>query len=173
MSDAPSPARHEPDGLVIRASRPDDAEGLTELANLPGFRYGTMRLPFQRVAETRRWLEGLKDSDVGLVAILDQRLVGSAGLSRFGGRRSHAAVLALGVHDDHAGTGIGSALLAALIDTADRWWGLKRTELTVFADNAAAIALYRRFGFEQEGLLRSFAFRDGAYADALAMARLR
>ena len=29
------------------------------------------------------------------------------------------------------------------------------------------------FGFEREGLSRAYAWRDGAFADSLAMARLR
>ena len=47
-----------------------------------------------------------------------------------------------------------------------------RIELIVFTDNAAAIALYRKFGFELEGTHRAYALRDGRYVDALAMARL-
>jgi L-phenylalanine/L-methionine N-acetyltransferase len=68
--------------------------------------------------------------------------------------------------------GVGRALLGALCDYADRWTGALRLELTVYTDNAAAIALYRCFGFEAEGTHRGFALRDGAYVDALAMARL-
>jgi putative acetyltransferase len=79
----------------------------------------------------------------------------------------------MGVHDDHVGQGIGTALLRALIDTADNWLGIRRMELTVYTDNAPAIALYRRHGFEVEGTLRSFALRDGQFVDALTMARLR
>jgi putative acetyltransferase len=44
--------------------------------------------------------------------------------------------------------------------------------LTVYTDNAGAIALYRKFGFVDEGVHRAFALRDGVYVDALAMARL-
>ena len=47
-----------------------------------------------------------------------------------------------------------------------------RLELTVYVDNARAIALYRKFGFEVEGTHRAYALRDGAYVDALCMARL-
>ena len=79
----------------------------------------------------------------------------------------------MAVHDAWQGQGAGSALMAALLEVADRWMGLSRVELTVYADNARAIGLYERFGFEREGLHRNFAFRDGAYVDALAMARLR
>jgi putative acetyltransferase len=46
-------------------------------------------------------------------------------------------------------------------------------ELTVYTDNAAAIRLYEKFGFEKEGLLRSFGYRDGQYVDVYTMARLR
>jgi putative acetyltransferase len=44
-------------------------------------------------------------------------------------------------------------------------------ELHVYTDNAAAIALYRKFGFEHEGTHRAYALRDGRCRHA-AMARL-
>jgi putative acetyltransferase len=63
--------------------------------------------------------------------------------------------------------------MQALLEHADRWANLLRVELTVFADNARAIALYRRFGFQEEGRMHGYAWRDGAYADCLSMARLQ
>ena len=66
------------------------------------------------------------------------------------------------MRDDWQRRGVGSALLHAAIDLADNWIGYTRLELTVFTDNAAAVALYRKFGFEIEGTLRGYAFRDGA-----------
>ncbi|SDU96153.1 Acetyltransferase (GNAT) family protein [Pseudomonas mucidolens] len=64
-------------------------------------------------------------------------------------------------------------LLAAALEVADNWMNLRRVELTVYADNEAAHALYRKFGFEIEGRLRDYGVRDGAFVDALSMARLR
>jgi len=58
------------------------------------------------------------------------------------------------------------------LDLADNWLGMSRVELTVYTDNAAAIALYEKFGFEKEGTHRRYAFRDGAYVDAYSMARI-
>ncbi len=59
------------------------------------------------------------------------------------------------------------------IDIADNWLNYHRLRLEVYTDNAAAIALYRKFGFEIEGTLREDAFRDGRYVDAYTMGRLR
>jgi ribosomal protein S18 acetylase RimI-like enzyme len=39
--------------------------------------------------------------------------------------------------------------------------------------NEIGIALYEKFGFEIEGTHRRYAFRDGEYADAYSMARVR
>lgn len=67
--------------------------------------------------------------------------------------------------------GIGTALLRAVIETAERWHGVRRLELEVYTDNPAAIALYAGHGFVREGLAKGYALRDGAYVDVLLMAR--
>lgn len=77
------------------------------------------------------------------------------------------------MRDDWQGKGVGSALMQAMIDLADKWLNLTRLELTVYTDNEAGIALYKKFGFEIEGTHRKFAFRDGEFVDAYAMARVR
>ncbi len=162
-----------PPGLEIRASSAADISSLCALANEPGYRWGTLRLPFQTVEETARWVSGLPAGDHALVAVLDGEVVGNAGLHRQHGRRRHAAAIGMGVRDAFRGRGIGSALLAALIDLADNWLDLRRLELSVFTDNVVAVALYERQGFVREGTMRDYAYRGGAYVDALFMARLR
>ena len=140
--------------------------------NLSGFRYNTLRLPYYRPDELRRQLETTVDDDRTLVVLSDGQLVASGDLRRFSGRRAHVGTLGMGVHDAWCGRGIGTALLAEIINLADRWLGLRRLELTVYVDNAPALALYRRFGFAIEGTHRGYAFRDGALVDAYSMARL-
>jgi len=157
----------------IRSTRVTDFEQITVLSNLPLYRAGTLRLPYQSLEQTRKWLEGLGTSTLSIVAEIDGQIVGLAGMHRFAGRRLHAAELGIGVHDDFTGKGIGSALVGALIDAADNWLNIKRIELTVFTDNTPAIRLYEKFGFETEGLLRANAFKEGRYADVFVMARLR
>jgi RimJ/RimL family protein N-acetyltransferase len=51
---------------------------------------------------------------------------------------------------DRRGRGVGTALVAAAIEWA-RARGLHKLTLSVFPHNDAAIALYRKFGFVEEG----------------------
>lgn len=143
------------------------------MQNQPQFRAGTLRPPYVKVQDVRKWLEAPTTNAVSLVAIMNSRVVGHAGFSQLLGRRSHAASLGMGVHDSYQRRGIGRALLGELVAIADNWMNIKRLELTVYTDNTGAIALYESFGFEREGLHRAFAFRDGSFVDAYAMARIR
>ena len=83
----------------------------------------------------------------------------------------HSGVLGMGVAATHRGRGIGARLLAATLRAAAAG-GITRIDLVVRADNAPAIGLYGRFGFETEGLLRDYIRIDGSAYDALMMARL-
>jgi len=79
----------------------------------------------------------------------------------------------MAVRDDWQGQGVGTALMQAAVDLADKWLNLRRLELEVYTDNTPAIRLYEKFGFTIEGTLVDFAFRDGQYMDTYIMARLR
>ena len=158
--------------ILIRAVEPEDAPGVTALMNLPGYRWGTMRLPHQSVSTTRQKMSTNRPNVVSLVAIFENEIVGMASLTRFEGRRSHVGIVGMGVHDSYVGNGLGTRLLTSLLEVADDWWALRRIELTVNADNARAIGLYERMGSEREGVLKDYALRGGALIDAVSMARL-
>jgi putative acetyltransferase len=163
-----------PPAILVRALEPSDLPDLTEAWNQPLAYAGTLQLPYTSLdARQKRHAAGAT-WDKQLVAVIEGKVVGSIGLHRADSpRRAHTAAIGMGVHDAYAGRGAGTALMAAVIDLAENWLNVRRLELTVYADNTRAIALYERFGFEREGLHREFAWRAGAYVDALAMARLR
>jgi putative acetyltransferase len=165
--------RAQPAGLVIRAREPGDWQEIAALRGLPRVRWGTLAMPFVSSDATRKFLESPPEGCTGIVAVLDGRIVGTADVTRGKGRRSHVGYIGICVHDDFNGRGIGSRLLAALVDTADNWLNLKRLELAVYVDNEAAIRLYEKFGFAIEGTRRAAAFRDGVFVDDYVMARLR
>jgi putative acetyltransferase len=101
-------------------------------------------------------------------------VVGQIGLQTFPHRprRRHVGDVGMMVRDDWQGKGIGTALMQAIVDLADKWLNLARLELGVFPDNAPAIRLYKKFGFQVEGTQVAYAFRDGQYVDTLMMARV-
>ena len=159
---------------TIRRAEPGDYEAVQRIFNAPLARAGTLQLPYPSQELWRKRLSELPDRDVMLLACVDGEPVGQAGLHHFpNSRRSHAMWIGMAVRDDFAGRGIGSALMRELVAIADGWLNVFRLELTVYADNERAIALYRKFGFEKEGTHRAYALRDGQYVDAHFMARMR
>ncbi|PLZ00927.1 GNAT family N-acetyltransferase [Burkholderia sp. WAC0059] len=163
-------------GVSIRAVATDDMTALADMMGLPGVRRDTLGVSYRTPESMRQWFEKQQNGNgmVGLVATAGDTSVpvGLAALTFRPPRRTHCASLLLCVHDDWQGRGIGGALLGALMECADRSFGLRRIELTVYVDNAPALALYRRAGFGIEGRARGYALRDGVYADVYRMARL-
>jgi ribosomal-protein-alanine N-acetyltransferase len=79
-----------------------------------------------------------------------------------------AELLTIGVLPAAREKGLGEALLKAVIDGA-RDAGCNRIFLEVDEGNAAARALYRRFGFSEDGLRKAY-YRDGANAVLMSVA---
>ena len=99
--------------------------------------------PVDVEARAERWtLEGT------FVALLDGRLVG--GLHVDAVRYHGYGEIGMHLARDARGRGIGSALMEAAIAWA-RDQGLHKLSLSVWPHNAAAIALYEKYGFVQEG----------------------
>jgi putative acetyltransferase len=136
---------------------------------------GTLQLPYPSHEQWRQRLAKTGDGTYHLVAVAGDRVVGMLSVHTFPERprRHHVGVIGITVHDEWQGKGVGTALMRAGVDLADKWLNLTRLELEVYTDNESAIRLYERFGFELEGTLRQHAFRDGHYVDAYTMARLR
>ena len=162
------------DDIVIRAARPNDCEGIAALGNMPGYRWGTLRLPYQTPEATRKWLESMAPGNISLVVGARRpdhrqwRLRAPPGPPL--PRRPISAWACTTISTAGASA---PGCCASSSTIADDWLNLRRIELTVYVDNAPAIALYERNGFEIEGTHRDFAFRGGAFVDAYAMARLK
>lgn len=85
-------------------------------------------------------------------------------------RLAHRGGLGMGLLPEFRGQGIGGKLLQAVLDHSKKF-GLEKVELHVYSTNVPAIALYKKFGFEQEGLIKKYRKLDGQYFDCLAMGK--
>jgi ribosomal-protein-alanine N-acetyltransferase len=112
------------------------------------------------------WSElGQLDTRHYLVAVEDAVVQGYAGLCDY---PDEAFVQTIAVAKEAQGSGLGSRLLQALVDEAERR-GQRRVVLEVRDDNSRAITLYERFGFRRAGVRRGYYQPSGA--DALVMMR--
>ncbi len=161
--------------ITIRRTEPDDYQAVRQIFAGPRASSGTLQLPFPSAEQWRKRLAEPPEGLVSLVACVEDEVVGNLGVHTFPHqpRRRHVGQLGMAVRDDWQGKGVGTALMRAAIDLADKWLNLTRLEFEVFVDNAPAIRLYEKLGFSIEGTMVDFAFRDGQYVDSHSMARIR
>lgn len=164
--------------MIVRPAAPPDASALIPLferlyaetsflLNEPGETRLSAEEQAQRIERTAATGGGAM-----FVAEADGTLVGVAFGMRGGARRiRHSMNLVIGVLQAWTGRGVGRELMTAL----ERWArsnALHRLELSVDTENARAIALYVKLGFEREGLKRHAHRVAGEYRDALLMSKL-
>lgn len=164
--------------FYIRPINSGDGKGLNELRRMPGVFENILGIPSERIQQNEDFVVNMDSNQHQFVAISkvkdnEEIIVGTAGLSVNGSHRMrHSGNIGIMIHKDYQNQGVGSALIAALIDVADNWLMLVRLELTVFEKNERAIHLYEKFGFEKEGLKRLAAIKEGKYENEYLMARI-
>ncbi len=160
--------------IVVRHAEIGDAQALQDIYAQPELYRDTLHLPHPPLKIFSDRLSDMKPGSRNLVACIEGKVVGQLMLMvEQSPRRSHVATFGMGVDSRYQGKGVASALLAAMVDLCDNWLRIERIELTVFVDNASALAVYRKFGFAQEGIGKNYALRDGKYVDAYFMARFK
>jgi RimJ/RimL family protein N-acetyltransferase len=155
--------------VTVREATPADVDALVEmLVEVAGEgRWIGTEAPVDTERRRRQMAADVEASDVVvLVAEAEGKPVGQLGLelARYG-----VADLGMLVAAGWRGRGVGTALLTEAVRRA-RAAGAHKIALQVWPDNAAAIALYERFGFQREGYpRRHYRRRSGELWDAVVM----
>lgn len=163
--------------LIIRRAQQQDAASLVE-AMVDAERSGFMLAnPDERrltVPQATAWIARLEQAEhqVMFVATQQSTIIGYLLVQQETMERTkHRASIVIGVHSEHRGKGVGTALF----ESAFTWAyakQIRRLELTVIAHNDGAKHLYKKMGFTEEGVKRDSLLIDGQFVNEYYMSRL-
>ena len=165
--------------LTVRSLCADDAEALNAF-RLETYRetHFMARYPDEctSLEAVQKGLAGSESSalnfEVG--AFAGTKLVGEFGVAQVRPhiKYRHRAVMGISVLKEAWGGGLGSFLMQLAVDQA-KANGFEQLELGVYSDNARAIHLYEKFGFERCGTTpHAFKLKDGTYRDEIMMVKM-
>ncbi|MGR3763005.1 N-acetyltransferase family protein [Rossellomorea sp. NS-SX7] len=164
---------------IIRSAKPDDAKSLSQVRIQIDGETENMdrekgeayidREGFGKIIEA----DSASPANLFLVAEADGEVVG---FSRCEGnslkRTSHRVEFGVGVLKEFWGHGIGKNLLQESIEWADSNQ-IRKITLSVLETNEKAIQLYKKLGFEVEGILKDDKrLSDGNYYHTIVMGRI-
>ncbi len=163
--------------LSVREAEESDAAALSNyIAELIEEKLPTLVLFASppSVEEERTFIRSYLQSSnsVLLLAFLGNRLVGQLDFrGAYQPQRAHGGAMAMSVHREHRGQGIGGALIESLISWVEAQPSLCRVELEVLSNNRRAQELYERHGFVSEGRRVAAVIHEGRSLDAILMAK--
>lgn len=165
-------AEEAPAGIVIRPARGGDAPSFMQFwtAIVQEERHVRSERVAHSVREYRRRFRRPRSAEEAqIMALADERVVGHLYVQRERHPVTrHVATLGIAVAADHRGRGIGTALMTEAFGWA-KDVGVEKFVLSVYPNNRRAIALYERFGFEQEGRLARQSRKSYGYEDEILM----
>ena len=155
--------------LEINRMQPSDWERVREIY-LEGIATG--QATFETEAPTWEQWDAAHLPAARLVVRKGETIVGWAALSLVSQRRAYAGVAEVSVYvrKDRRGTGIGRALLEALIAESERN-GIWTLQAVVFPENLATIALHKRCGFREVGRRERISKLNGEWRDTILLER--
>ena len=159
--------------LEVRRARPEDVDAVLRLfeAVAAERQYILTEPPIDRDLRRKRFLEAIQSDDAFIfVAETGGEVVGE--LTALRRASTGPATIGMGVLAPWRGQGVGTALMHACVEWA-REAGVHKLSLEVFPWNEAAIGLYRKFGFVEEGRrVKQFRRQSGELWDTIEMGLL-
>lgn len=158
---------------IVRTATARDAEAWIETVNsVAAEEVYLMTDRFARpTGDLRRlFVDARTSSALWMVGEVDGSVVAGADVRRGEYRKNaHSASFGVFVRREFRGLGLGGALLREGIDWA-RSVGISKLKLGVFSTNERAIAIYRKFGFQEEARLAGEVIVSGRPVDEILMA---
>lgn len=155
--------------LMIRDASASDVEGIVVIYN-DAVAHSTAIWNEATVDAANRasWLADRRRAGYPVLVAVDEEDA-VAGYASFGDWRAwdgyrHTVEHSVYVHKDRRGAGVGKALMVALIERA-RALGKHVMVAGIEAENAGSIALHKKLGFEEVGLMKEVGTKFGRWLD--------
>jgi len=165
--------------ILIREIVPDDACNLLKFAkailqeeiysftSINEFNFG--------IDEEKEWIKNMlkNKNNVFLVVEHKNELIGNISIIQNTSlKSSHVSELSINIMYEYRNKGIGTILMDAGLKKINGCPDIKKIVLQVFDNNERAIALYKKYGFTEEGKLkRQIKFNKESYVDVCLMAK--
>lgn len=166
--------------VIIRSATAEDAESLCSHRMITSAEtYFMSRYPeecnYDLDAMRANLRETAEDPKCFMVtAFLEGRVIADLGVSyvRSYLKYCHRAYLGVSIQQSHCNLGLGGIMLQIAIEQCRRN-GFEQLELGTFEDNAKALHLYEKHGFQRYGVQpRAFKLKDGTYRDEVIMVKM-
>lgn len=161
--------------IAIRRAEAGDAEAVSRIYNQAVLNTtATFDTQPESVDARERWLEAHADPQHPvLVAEADGEVVGWASLSTWSDRCAYAASVEASAYVDESwvGRGIGTALSTAVLEAGSAA-GVHAVLARICTENAASIAMSKRLGFTEVGVLHEVGCKFGRWLDVMMLEKL-
>lgn len=164
---------------IIRNAKLKDAQNLLNITmSVIQERKYLVTLPDEfhvKAGDERDWIKLHLDNpnNILLIALIEDKIAGAIDFHNIPRiQMQHRGVFGMLVAKEWRGKGVGSALLAALINWGENNSVIEKISLSVMANNKEALGLYEKFGFQVEGVnIKECKLKDGSYIDVIQMYR--
>lgn len=162
--------------VIIREVRKSDAYNLIKYldkvsceSDFLTFGFGEFEMSLE---EEEKFIENVlkKENHLFIVAEVNDELVGTLSFAAGSRKRvAHVGEFGMSVIKEYWGRGIGTKLITYLLTWSKDSANMRKINLRVRSDNERAIGLYRKMGFEEEGLRKRDLFINDKFYDTLLM----
>ncbi|MGZ3742460.1 MAG: N-acetyltransferase family protein [Pseudobdellovibrionaceae bacterium] len=165
--------------VTIRSAAKQDAQAILELAkgviNEEVYQLTSSSEFKMTIDMEEKWIEShlVNPNHVILIAEINSKIVGILDFSNGHRQRiAHTGDFGMSIEMSARDQGIGTLLLKVLIDWAAKNETIEKIGLNVHSNNDRAIGLYKKMGFEIEGVRkRDLKYDENSYVDTIVMGK--
>ncbi|WP_310261267.1 GNAT family N-acetyltransferase [Fictibacillus barbaricus] len=162
--------------VEIRKVEKEDAQSIIDFYNVVGGETDFLSFGKNEFKKEREEYEAYigtvskEENSIMLLAKIDSQIVSIATINSSQKERTmHVGTLGIVISEKYTGLGLGRILMNELIEFTKQNGITQKISLVTREDNVVAIELYKKLGFEVEGVFKKDNMINGQYYDTIAM----